>query len=81
MTSESKLNHTVVNKKNDAVSTLFLHRGEEVFFEVSVHAPGETEPRLKFISDRGYPSPDKASTEADELIKLKQQEIDAALEA
>lgn len=81
MTSKSKLNYTVVNTKNDAISTLFLHRGEEVFFEVSVHAPDETEPRLKFTSDRGYPSQDKAIYEAGELIKLKQQEIDAALEA
>lgn len=81
MTSRSKLNVTVIESENHAVSTLLLHRGEKVFFEVSVHAPNETEPRLRLSSDQGYQSKDKAIDEARKLIKLKQQEIDAALEA
>lgn len=78
---KSRLNATVINDKSGNVSTLLLHRGEEVFFEVTVHAPNETRTRLRLSSDKGYPSKDKAIDEAKNLIKLKQQDIDATLKA
>ncbi len=80
MTSKSVLNSTVINDENGNVSILILHRGEEVFFEVSVHAANETEPRLTLISDVSYPTKDNAIEEAKKFIKLKQQVIAAALE-